>query len=150
MTGPPLVGVLAAGVLTGCSGAVDVEPPSVTGSVLTACQELLAALPDTLADQSRRDVTPSDALAAAWGDPAIVLRCGVAAPGGLTPDAQLVEVDGVAWLPQELSAGYRFTTADRAVFVEVDVPDDYAPEGNVLVDLADLVQAALPPTDPTP
>lgn len=154
LAGAPLVFVVAAvvpaGGLTACSGAVDVEPPAPSGPALAACQDLLDSLPKSVADQDRRDIRPSDALAAAWGDPAIVLRCGVVEPAALTPDAQLVEVNGVAWLAQELTAGYRFTTAERAVFVEVDVPDDYAPEGAVLVDLADLVQAALPPTDPTP
>jgi hypothetical protein len=37
-------------------------------------------LPEQVEGQQRRDVEPAGPLAAAWGDPAIVLRCGVGPP----------------------------------------------------------------------
>lgn len=135
---------MTATLVAGCSRPVDVDPPSPASSVESACQALLGDLPDTLAGQERRDIAPEGALAAAWGDPAIVLRCGVDQPAAMSPDAQVVEVDGVTWLPEELTAGYVFTTYGRTAFVEVTVPDDYAPEGSVLVGLAGPVKQAVP------
>jgi len=130
--------------LAGCSHPVDVDATTPDAGTTAACQELLDAVPDTVMDQPRRDVSPHDALAAAWGDPAVVLRCGVDKPAAMTPDAQLVEVDGVTWLPEPLSAGYLFTTYGRTAYVEVSVPDDYAPEGRALVDLAAAVTRTVP------
>jgi hypothetical protein len=141
-------GALLAGVaglaLTSCAGPVDVAAPSLDPPTAASCQELLAALPETLDGQPSREVSPADASAAAWGDPAIVVRCGVERPPGLTPDAQLFEVDRLAWFPEELPDGYRFTTYDRDPVVEVVVPAAYAPEIDVVVEVGAVVRATLP------
>lgn len=71
---------------------------------------------------------------AAWGDPAIWVRCGVPAPAGF--GTGLIEIDGVAWFPVQLTNGYRFTANTGAGYVEVTVPGNYAPEADVLVGLA--------------
>jgi hypothetical protein len=68
-------------------------------------------------------------------------------PEALVPTAQLVTVNGVDWLPEELTRGWRFTTTGRVAFVEVDVPEAYRPEVDALVDLADAVSAAVPVRD---
>ena len=69
----------------------------------------------------------SDASAgAAYGDPAIIARCGVPALGPTTDDC--IEVDGMGWVAQGLSDGTRFTTFGRDPAIEVLVPKDYAPE----------------------
>jgi hypothetical protein len=133
--------VLLAGSTAGCSRAVEVDPPAPGPATEAVCARLLDDLPDTVDGQQRRDVSPPDALAAAWGDPAIVLRCGVSRPATLTPQAQLFEVNGVAWFPEQLTAGYVFTTYDRTAYVEVTVPDAYAPEVDALVDLTSAVTA---------
>ena len=148
MTRGALVVALAAltTALSGCSQAVSVDPPSPAATAEAACRSLLDALPDTVDGQPRRDVRPDGSLAAAWGDPAIVLRCGVERPAALTPTAQLVEVDGVSWFPEPLSAGYVFTSYGRQAFVEVTVPDVYAPEGDALVGLASAVSSTVPKT----
>jgi len=96
----------------------------------------MAALPGRVDGQTRVDRTPESLLTAAWGDPAIVVRCGVATPEALQPTSQLVTVDGIDWLPENLASGYRFTTVGRLANVEVTVPDHYAPEADALVDLA--------------
>lgn len=75
----------------------------------------------------------------AWGEPAIVLRCGVPKPAALTATSRCDEVDGVGWFAEQVPGGYRFTTIGRSVYVEVSVPSDYAPEANALVDLAPAV-----------
>jgi hypothetical protein len=84
-------------LLAGCSGGpveIDGEPPS--GADLAACEALVDDLPDELGDQRLREVS-AEAYAAAWGDPALVLTCGVAEPEEFDPFSQCVEIDGVGW-----------------------------------------------------
>jgi hypothetical protein len=59
-------------------------------------------------------------------------------------DAQLFEIEGITWFAQPLTRGTRFTTEDRVANVRVDVPDDYRPEAQVLVDLAPALDSAVP------
>ena len=63
---------------------------------------------------------------------------------------KLITVNGVDWFPQELTAGYRFTTTGRVANVELSVPDDYAPEAEALVDLAQAVSDTVPLISATP
>lgn len=79
--------------------------------------------------------------AAAWGDPQIVLRCGVPTPAAYAPESEMVVVNDVAWLPQEQEKGYEFTAVGRTPQVQVYVPDNHSPEVNPLVDLADVMKA---------
>ena len=81
---------------------------------------------------------------AAWGDPPIVLRCGVGRPEDMAPTSEAVEIDGVSWFPQQLTAGYRFTTTGLGTRVEVTVPAAYAPETGPLVDLSPVIAASMP------
>ena len=99
---------------------------------------MIDALPRTVAGQDRRTTTP-EGLTAAWGDPPIVLRCGVPRPAALMPTSQLVTVDGVDWFAEPLSNGYLFTTYGRAAYVEVAVPSAYQPPAAVLTELAAAV-----------
>ncbi len=140
-----LASAVSAGVwLVGCSGPVEVASPTLDSDTAATCAQFLAALPETVDDQSSREVAPAGAPAAAWGDPAIVVRCGVTAPAGMTPDAQLFEVDGLAWYPEELPDGYRFTTYDRQALVEVVVPSAYAPEIAVVTAVGAAVRDTVP------
>jgi hypothetical protein len=97
---------------------------------------VLAGLPVQLTDDlpPRRTQTDS-ALVRAWGDPSVVLRCGVVRPAGLQPaaSAQLVEIDGVNWLPDQTSGATVFTSVDRAVYVEVSVPKRTADQPMALI-----------------
>ena len=133
-------------LLPGCGwGAVDVAPYEPAPGTATVCRTLVGGLPRTLGDAVRRDVDSSvRTTAAAWGDPAIVLRCGVDLPPEYRPDAEAYEVDGVAWFPVAGEGGTFFTTTGRVATVELAVPDDYAPESGVLTELAQAVAAAVP------
>jgi hypothetical protein len=104
------------------------------------CTALMGDLPAIVLDGKRRTVEPGR-FTAAWGDPAITLRCGVDKPPKLTPASACYEVNGVGWFAEEASGGYLFTTIGRATFVEVGVPSRYTPEANALVDLAATVSA---------
>lgn len=144
--------LLAAGapawaLLTGCSlglGAVELDPHDTVPGTGRACARLLAALPDVIDDAVRRDVSPDDGTAAAWGVPPLVLRCGVPRPPEYRADAQLLSVDGVDWLPVPGSGGDFFTTVGREADVEVAVPERYAPAAGVLVALGPGIRDALP------
>ncbi len=130
--------------MAGCARDVAVEPPTPGSSATAACPALVAALPRQLDGHDRRTTTPASPFTAAWGSPAITLRCGVPRPPQLAPTSELVTVNGVDWLPIPLTNGYRFVSVGRVANVEVDVPKDYAPEINAIVDLADPVTDALP------
>ena len=106
-----------------------------------ACTTLAAALPDTLAGLSRRLTTPASPRTAAWGNPAVVMRCGVAAPPA---SADLpVQVGPVAWRGERLDSGAAVAiSADRVVAVEVSVPPE-VPADRVLTELGPAL-ATLP------
>ena len=133
-------------LLGGCSpDAVEVDAPTRGPA---ACHALVRALPDTVDGQRRRDVEPPDALAAAWGDPAIVVRCGVPTPAALTASSPCAEVDGVGWFADQRADAYRFTTIGRVSNVQVQVPYDYQPAADALVDLAPAVRRQVPEQRP--
>ena len=104
---------------------------------------MVADLPEQVPDQGRRTVEPGR-FSAAWGKPAIVLRCGVAAPPTLTPTSECLEVNGVGWFGEEATGGMIFTTTGRAASVEVSVPSAYPLGSGALVD----VGVAVPAPDP--
>ena len=131
-------------LLAGCSQAVAITPPAPDPTAAAACAKLAAALPATVAGQDRRDTAPDSDLTAAWGDPPIVLRCGVARPTGLTQTAQVTSIDGVDWYPQERTAGYVFTTSGRVAYVELAVPSTYGSQAGGLPDLGAAITAAVP------
>ena len=137
--------LLTALLLGGCSSSVEVTGPTHGPA---ECKALLRALPDTVDGQQRRDVEPPDLLAAAWGDPAIVLRCGVPTPARLTASSSCAEVNGVGWFAEQRADAYRFTTIGRSTNVQVQVPYDYQPAADALVDLASAVRAHVPEEQP--
>jgi hypothetical protein len=89
-------------LLTACGGPVEVDVPDLDAADAAACEAFAGALPDTLADEERVDIEPSDAPAAAYGDPSIVVTCGVDRPDGFGPGAQCELVNDVPWyIPSE-------------------------------------------------
>jgi Protein of unknown function (DUF3515) len=139
------VGVLTGLLAAGCSGTVDVSGPT-TGP--PECRALLAALPGSVGGQEAREVEPEAALAAAWGDPAIVLRCGVPEPSSLQPSSTCAEVNGVGWFTEREADAFRFTSIGRTTAVEVEVPYDYEPAADALVDVAAAVRRSVPEIQP--
>jgi hypothetical protein len=142
-----VVALTVAAVAAGCSGAAKVDPPNPPpeGSAkATACGEFMARLPDELADESRRETEPASDFTAAWGRPAISVRCGVSDPAALNPASELTVVGDVEWFAEELTEGYAFTTYERVANVEVTVPDDYAPEIGPVSELSSLVAEFVP------
>jgi hypothetical protein len=133
-----LAAALCAALLTaGCGSDLSVdEYPTVSGTEVN-CKGLFADRPLKVAGQKNRLV--KDENASAWGDPPIILRCGVEKPSDLGPASRCDMVDGVGWFSEETSDGYLFTTIGRDYYVSVEVPHDYAPEADALADLSDSV-----------
>ena len=145
----PFLGVVALLTVSACSSGLAVSPPNPPpiGAAAYTCSAVHGALPDEVDGHGVTATTPKSPLTSAWGQPPIVLRCGVATPKALTPTSQLLTVDGVDWLPEQLTQGYLFTTVGRQVNVEVAVPDAYSPEAGVLTDLSPVI-AKLDPVAP--
>ena len=140
------IGALTAGlVLAGCGGGLYdfATEPGTSAS----CRSLVSSLPDAVADQQS---TPVDSTrVAAWGDPRIVLRCGVEPPPELGPTSRCDDVDGVGWFTQKRDGGgRRFTTIGRDPGVSVEVPSDYQPAATALVDVADAIKTGSTATNP--
>ena len=99
----------------------------------------------TAADQpdGERALAESD-LTAAYGDPPVGVRCGVPDPTGLTASSTLVTVEGIDWLPEELTGGWRMTSVGRIANVEITVPTEQGPAPSVASDLAPTITGTLP------
>lgn len=126
--------------LAGCSGPVAVQAADDGGS--EACAEVVRLLPSTLAGEPRRDTTGGPGTAA-WGDPAILLRCGEeAVAASAQPCVGVPSSDGeVDWVVLASdSSGSIVRTFGRDPAVEVEVPGVYGPAPvSVLPDLSEAV-----------
>jgi len=80
-----------------CNSAVEIDSPSVDAADRATCEALLDDLPGELGEQESREIEPSDALGAAWGDPALVLTCGGGMPDDFDRTSPCEEVNGVGW-----------------------------------------------------
>jgi len=137
-----VVGALAVGCSGGSSGPLTVNPPSPAGQVATVCGALHDALPRRLDGRPTTPVSPKSALTAAWGDPAVVLRCGVGKPAELLPTSETIDVNDVRWFFHDTKDAYIFTTYGRAAFVEVRVPKS-VPREQATAPLVDLARPVL-------
>ncbi|MGX1886175.1 DUF3515 domain-containing protein [Streptomyces sp. NPDC055287] len=133
----------------GCSltdDAVAVPVPTPAPEEAGVCRSLHRELPDAVDGQKRRTADPESDLTAVWGDPAIVLRCGVPRPEKMNdPAAQGVEADGVNWMLERQQDGRpRFTTTYREAYVELTLPAKYAHDVTPLAAFAEPVKKSVP------
>ncbi len=104
----------------------------------TACTTLVATRPATVLGQPSRPTTGEPGTAA-WGNPAIVLRCGTEPLGPTT--LECLDVDGIDWVVLATDgSGTVFASYGRRPAVEVEVPAAYAPEAFALTELTAVVQ----------
>ena len=139
-------------ILSACGGPVDVTAPQPDSGAAAQCRTLLDRLPTRIDGQQERDVSPSGSLAAAWGDPPIVLRCGVARPAALTATSFCLQVSGVGWLPtvdgkeddmtHPPDGTAVFTTIGRSPIIEVSVPSAYSPQPETLPAFASAIRSS--------
>lgn len=145
-TGLPPAGLLVLAVLAaGCApGSVGASVPHPPAAQVAACTKLHGLLPAHVMDTGRRHTDPASPLTAAWGDPAIVLRCGVSRPAALHKRSDLSVIDGVSWFGRRQGSTAYFTTVGRAVYVEVRIPKKYRLPGQALTNLAKPIQRSIP------
>ena len=115
-------------------------PPSPGAFTAGFCERFGGALPGTLGALERRDVSPSRPGLAAYGDPAVVIRCGVAPAARPPGDNSQVTVGAVTWYPEQRGGEVVWTTIDSPVPVEVTVPK--AHDGQLIARLADPIREA--------
>jgi hypothetical protein len=129
-------------LVAGCGGGgpVRIDAPQLSAADARACRELVADLPDTMAGHERREVTGDTEYGAAWGDPAIVLTCGVGVPSDFTDASTCVQVGRAGWFVPDSVIGKAVDEDDTSVDVpttemnyrprvHVLVPGEYRPEG---------------------
>nr|WP_246297260.1 DUF3515 family protein [Janibacter cremeus] len=106
-----------------CAGPVQVAiPVQAEGAACAAASE---HWPDEIAGEAPRETDPSDPTVIAWGDPAVIARCGMPALG--PTENQCIVVDGIDWVAEDLGDGTKLTTFGREPAIEVLVPDEHGP-----------------------
>ena len=128
---------------------LPVDVPPVTPQADADCPALMRILPPELMDDRSRRVESASPFAYAWGDPPVVLICGVPAPAGYVRGASAIQINGVQWYVDTSDENTTvWTTVDRPVNVEVRVPAsvDSAP----VTSLTTQIAQALPYREPTP
>ncbi|MER7004055.1 DUF3515 domain-containing protein [Dactylosporangium sp. NPDC000555] len=127
--------------------AVPAEAPELAPSPATVCRALVSQLPDSLGGLPRRAVTAGGEQNAAFGNPPIVLSCGVSKPT-VPRTAQLIGLSGVCWFPEERRDETLWQSVDREVALRVVVPK--SADGSWLVNLSAPIVATVRATDPGP
>ena len=128
---------------------LPVAVPPATPQAEAWCPKLMSTLPLELTGQTSRLVHSTTPYAYAWGDPPIVLRCGVPTPAGFVVGAGAIQINGVQWFVDTSDpAATVWTTVDRPVGIEVRVPASL--DSASVTDLTSLIAKALPFREPTP
>ena len=118
-------------------------PPPLSAGQQQACQELISALPTDLGDLPARPVDSPSPYVAAWGEPAVTLRCGVARPPSFVATADVQQINGVSWFAERRGPTTAWVVVDRPVYVEVLAPA--AAASAPVARLSTAVSAALKP-----
>jgi len=127
--------------------AVDVPP--VTAEADAACPALMSALPLELAGEKSRPVTSNSPFAYAWGDPPVVLICGVDRPAGFVATSGLIQIDAVLWYVDDSDPDtVVWTAVDRSVYVQLSIPSSL--DSASATELSDVIATALPAQQPQP
>lgn len=117
--------------------------PDPSPSSTAACVRFAAALPDSLGRLDRRRVVPIRPGFAAYGDPAVEIRCGVPASGAFRPGDPLIAVNDIAWYADESQPGGVDFSLPRSVLnISVWIPARY--RADLLSALTDAVRVAQP------
>jgi hypothetical protein len=162
VTVPLLVlGLLAVAAITGVGGGSSDSgpsgPPPLTASApvhaaaeAAPCAKVLAELPVQLGSLDPRvvHVRPDTPNVVAWGDPAVVLACGVARPAALHPGSSeqvfnAGDLAGPYYVVSRSGNANVYTIVDRQPYVAITVPAKYQ-AADVLPALVGAVGKALP------
>ncbi len=132
----------AAALIAGCSSSVKAAPFEGADE-LPLCQDVAALWPSTVGGENSRVTAANSETVAAWGDPAIIARCGATPPEPTT--SQCLDIAEIDWVAEQLDDGVRFTTYGRDPAIQVLVPQDYVTEALVMPAFA-AAAAAIPQT----
>jgi hypothetical protein len=128
---------------------LPVQVPPVTPEADANCPGLLGNLPLSLAGEESRRVQSASPFAYAWGDPAVVLVCGVDRPAGFVTTAALIQVNGVQWYVDDSDPDtVVWTAVDRPVYLQVSIPSSV--DSGPVAALGPIIGATLPARDPQP
>jgi hypothetical protein len=103
---------------------VPMTAPTLTSAHATMCLAFIAQLPTTMRDMHQRPVTAGVEQNAAYGNPAITVSCGGPEPT-VAATADVFNVSGVCWYPQQNKSDLVLTTLDRETPVTVTIPNSY-------------------------
>ncbi|MDQ3988539.1 MAG: DUF3515 domain-containing protein [Actinomycetota bacterium] len=149
--------VLLASVLVRGQGPGPLPLAAVPAPEATSrdCTALVAALPEDIetgendagtGQLDRRPIAdPAPAGTAAWGDPPVVLRCGLGRPAELTVSSRLLAVSGVQFLEIPGPGATSWVVVDRPVYVALTLPTGSG--SAALQQVAAAVRRTLPRTD---
>lgn len=130
-----IIAVIIGGVIwskqqpAGVTEPIAVVPVSAPGAAGRHCSQLMTALPNDLTDAPHREAIGNPAGTAVWGDPPIILRCGLPTPTELTCSSALTQVSnangepGVQWLQLSEGGQTTYLAADRPVRIALTLPD---------------------------
>jgi hypothetical protein len=128
---------------------LPVAVPPVTPEADASCPALMSTLPLELSGEQSRRVQSDSPYAYAWGDPPVVLICGVDRPAGYVVGVSAIQINGVQWYVDTSDPDTTvWTTVDRPVYVQISLPSsvDSAP----VTALTPQIAQALPYRDPQP
>ncbi len=144
--------VLLASVLVRGQGPGPLPLATVPAPEATSpdCAALVAALPEGIdADGGPLDrrpiAAPAPAGTAAWGEPPVVLRCGLGRPAELTVSSRLLAVSGVQFLEIPGPGATSWVVVDRPVYVALTLPPGSG--SAALQQVSAAVRRTLPPTE---
>ena len=128
----PLVAVAVVAILARkveSSAAADPTAPLAAvvvfqpASTSAPCTALDGALPASIDNHAKRELVVPEAGVAAWGDPAVVMRCGISDPDELTCSSALTVFNGVSWLSITGDGSTTYIAVDRPVRVALTMDD---------------------------
>jgi len=128
---------------------VTVQTAAPSGDADVACPVFVDSLPGQLVGEPPRRVKSTSPYVRAWGDPAVVLVCGVDRPTRFTVGAGLIQIDDVQWFVDTSDPKtVVWTAVDRPVYVQVRVPA--STDSASVTELTSHIAATLPAQTPQP
>ena len=129
--------------------AVPMAAPKLDARTAQVCLAVTSQLPVKVRDLAARPVTAGPEQNAAYGEPPLTVACGVDRPvmcatidGGddcVPLDAELLNMNRVCWYARTQSGATTFTTMDREVPVQVQVPSAYEQAAQWANEFSDIV-----------
>ncbi|MGK5443753.1 DUF3515 family protein [Micromonospora sp. URMC 105] len=122
---------------------VEMAAPALADRPAVVCRALMSQLPPSVRDLPQRPVTAGAEQNAAYGDPALTVACGGAAPS-FAPTDEVWTVNKVCWHAAQEADATVLSTVDRETVVRVTVPRAYEQPLQWVAPIADTIVASVP------